>query len=193
MSRGQSTQAFNTASERERDRLRQRAVGVWFDRKCHRQLQQPTGKVCLRQPLYQGRRIRPDHQHRPGQCIRCGRELARRARCNRRHGARAKTALPMRRPRQRQRSRTRAIYPATWPRHSKSASQPKPDITRRRWALLPSRSAPISRSTARRRMRRIASWGMRPRRPRRPAFGMRWATVSPAISAGLQESYSYGG
>ena len=44
-----------------------------------------------------------------------------------------------------------------------------------------SRSAPTSRSTALRPMRPIACWAMKPRRPKHPASGMKSAAALPAI------------
>jgi len=77
MSRGQSTQAFDTASNENATDFgnAQSAFGSTEDAIGNYNNQ--LAKFRIRQPLYSGRRIRPDHQHRPGQCIRRRRQFPR--------------------------------------------------------------------------------------------------------------------
>jgi hypothetical protein len=65
----------------------------------------------------------------------------------------------------------------TWPMRSSSGSPVKPDITRRRSARPQYRSRRIRRSMVRLRMRPIAFWVTKPKRPKPPASGMRSVTA----------------
>ncbi len=172
MSRGQSTQAFNTASNENATDFgnAQSAFGSTEDAIGNYNNQ--LAKFVSGNPYTKGGEYDQTINTGLANVSDAGANSLG-ARCSRRPGGRARTAPPMRRPRRRQRSRTRAIYPATWPRRSKTASPAKPATTRRRWAHRPSRSAPTSRSTAHLPMRPTAFWAMKPRRPRHPAFGMR--------------------
>jgi hypothetical protein len=69
---------------------------------------------------------------------------------------------------------------------SSELANAQPLTTRQRGARPRSPSAPMSRSTVRLRMRPIAPWGTRRKEPGRPASGMKLVTALRAIWARLQ-------
>ncbi len=180
MSRGQSTQAFNTASNENATDFGNAQSAFGSTENAIGNYNNQLAKFVSGNPYTPGGEY--------DQTINTGLANVSDAGSNSLQGALQSQALrtgqnsaadaATRRPR---RSKTPATYRATWPKHSSSASRAKLATIKRLWAHRPSQSAPTSPSTVGLRMQPIALWAMRRKQPRRPASGMRLATALPAI------------
>jgi hypothetical protein len=185
MSRGQSTQAFNTASN-------ENATDFGNAQSAFGSTEDAIGNYNNQLAKFvSGNPYTPGGEY--DQTINTGLTNVSDAGANSLAGAlqaQARRTRPMPRPQPPGRSRIREIFRATWQRRSKNALPAKRATTRPRWARRDCPSAPTNRCTAPLRMRRIVCWAMKPMQPRRRASGIRSAAASPATWA--RDNYNYG-